>query len=65
MMSLIRSFNDVVYTIKRKYKLKTILIIIALAILFDLILFATWIVFVWFDLAFIHPINIENFRNGR
>tara|TARA_R100001443_G_scaffold24077_1_gene36211 strand:- start:3339 stop:3536 length:198 start_codon:yes stop_codon:yes gene_type:complete len=65
MMSLIRSFNDVVYTIKRKYKLKTILIIIALAILFDLILFATWIVFVWFDLSFIHPINIENFRNGR
>jgi len=65
MMSLIKSFNDFVYTIQRKYKLKTVLIIIGLAIIFDLILFATWIICVWLDLAFIHPIDIENIRNER
>ena len=63
MMSLIKSFNDFVYTIQRKYKLKPVFIIIGLAILFDLIMFITWVVFVWLDLVFIHPITIKDFTN--
>ena len=65
MMSLIKSFNDIIYTIQRKYKLKTFFIIISLAIIFDIILFTTWVIYIYFDLAFIHPLELKDFTDGK
>lgn len=62
---MINSFNDIVYTIQRKYKFKTVLIIIGLAIIFDLIMFVTWVLCVWFDLSFMHPIELKDFTNAK
>ena len=54
-MNIIKSFNILVYSIKKTIKLNSILIIVGLAILFDLIVFLTWYIFLTLELAFFYP----------
>lgn len=54
-MNIIKSFNILVYSIKKRFKLNSILIIIGLAILFDLLIFLTWYVFMILQLSFFYP----------
>ena len=54
-MNIIKSFNILVYSIKKKFKLNSILIIVGLAILFDLLVFLTWYIFLTLELAFFYP----------
>tara|TARA_R110000744_G_scaffold122279_5_gene227227 strand:+ start:2674 stop:2895 length:222 start_codon:yes stop_codon:yes gene_type:complete len=68
-----KSFDSIVLGIKKNLKSEiivknkktsTFIIIILLAILFDLILFGTWYVFIWLDIIFFHPLDLNDFTDG-
>ena len=62
-MNIIKSFNILVYLIKKRFKLNSILIIIGLAILFDLLIFLTWYVFLILELTFFLPRELNYLIN--
>jgi hypothetical protein len=62
-MNIIKSFNILVYLIKKRFKLNSILIIIGLAILFDLLIFLTWYVFLILELTFFFPRELNYLIN--
>lgn len=62
-MNIIKSFNILVYSIKKRFKLNSILIILGLALVFDLLVFLTWYLFLSLQLTFFYPRELNYLIN--